>query len=133
MEFVVKIKNSTKQMKEFLGTYGMEYKVSRNIPQDSTDEWLKAEISKLIKSKDTVDKVYTLIKDEIVYKNKVFMYRALNAGVIFKTSTGNFKFDNSDIVYSYNELYNHLENLKFEGNEEFLKIEAIIQQQEKRK
>lgn len=131
--FFVKIAGSDKKMKEFLTLYGMEYKHTRTIPSDANSTWLKTEISKLTKSKDDMNKMYNLIKDEDVYNNKVFLYRALKAGIIARTSTNQYRFEGGETYYTYEEMYKHLMALKDEGSQEYLKIETLIKQYEKAK
>lgn len=126
--FISTIVGSEKKMREFLGLYLLETKSNRQIPSEAAESSLKIEISKILKDKASKEIVHNLIKDKDEYANKLLLYKAVKTGIVYKTSTGLFKYEGTDATYTYKQIYEHLAKLRDERGDEYLKIESLIKQ-----
>jgi hypothetical protein len=68
--------------------------------------------------------IFDVMKDD----NKLLLYKAIKCGLAYKTTTGQFRFEGSDAIYTYKEMYTYLAKLREEKGDEYLKIEALIKQ-----
>ena len=126
--FITGILSSEKKMREFLSLYLLESKSNRQIPEDAPESYFKLELARIIKDKAAKEIIYDLIKDKDVYANKLLLYKAMKTGIVYKTSTGLFKYEGTDATYTYKQIYEHLAKLRDERGDEYLKIEALIKQ-----
>jgi hypothetical protein len=126
--FIASIVNSEKKMREFIALYLLDSKSNKQIPQDATESYFKLEIAKLLKDKTAKELIFNLVKDKEEYANKLLLYKAIKTGIIYKTSTGMFKYEGTDATYTYKQIYEHLVKLRDDRGDEYLKIEALIKQ-----
>lgn len=126
--FISGIVSSEKKMKEFISLFLIETKSTKLVPSDANESTLKLEVSKILKQAGNKDIIYNLIKDKDVYANKLLLYKAIKIGIVYKTSTGMFKYEGTDATYTYKQMYDHLTKLRDERGDEYLKIEALIKQ-----
>jgi len=121
--FFGSIKDSPKKMREFLGIYLLHKKSNKEIDDNSSKEFLRNEIQKVIKNDHQT--VYSLVKDEDT-PIKYFIYKAVKAGVIKKKGVSTYVIQGEDKDHSFKELIEHIKFLKETTDPLYMKIEAQI-------
>jgi hypothetical protein len=79
-KFFYSINHSIDNMRDFLKAYNLTYRMHVDVPEDGSIDWFKVEVKKLINTE--LDKVLSLIREKDLYKDKVFMVRALKHGLV---------------------------------------------------
>ena len=117
------IESSKQKMSDLLGMYLLETKSSKELPSDSSIEFLRKEVKKIIES--DINKVIELIEDSNS-KIKLFILRGLRANAIIKEGRNSYVVPGEGVKYMYNELVDYLAAAKENTDDIYLKIEAII-------
>ena len=121
------IKSSVKKLRDFLTIYWMTKKTTKEVPLDSTKEFLTSEVKKIIDSDKTT--MYEIIKDKNL-PIKLFIARGMRAGAIVKEGIGTYyTVGSEEQKYSLSEFIDHVKFLKDSTDPIYLKIEAQINSQ----
>lgn len=121
--FLGKIKDSNKQMKEFLSAYYLSKKSIKEVSSDSSSEWMMKEIEAILR--DDRKGIIEVINDPN-YKTKLLIVEGIKAGAINKFGVNNFLIVGESERKSLNELVVYLDKLKENSDDTYLKIVALI-------
>ena len=121
------IEGSLKKMREFLGIYWMTKKALKNVPVNSTKDFLTKEISRIIE--EDKQTVYNIIKDEDI-NIKYFIFRAMRLGAISRSGVNTYTVTGDDTTYGLAGLIEHIKFLKETTDPIYQKMEAQINTKE---
>lgn len=121
--FLGTLKGSATNMKEFLGTYLMETKSTKQVPNDASKDWLSKEIRKIIESDVSV--VLELIDDKDA-KIKHLILKGIKAGAIIKEGRNNYSIPGEGVSYMFDEIVKYLKEAEAIKSDLFLKILAQV-------
>ena len=113
------IKDSTKKMREFLSVYLNSKKLNKDVPSDTTAEWLTKEIYAVLK---TDIKGFLEIATDTDYETKGIISKAVQAGSIVKSGVNTYQIVGEPDKRSYEETISHLKDLKKLQDDIWLKI-----------
>lgn len=118
------IKDNVKKLRDLLGIYITDKKISKQIPKDVTKEWLVTELNKAFK--DDYVKMYQLITDP-EFENKIFIDKCIRVGAIAKQGINSFSIvDEGDVRYSYKEILERIVTLKESQDNTYIKMTQLI-------
>jgi len=115
-KFFYSINHSVEDMRDFLKAFNLTYRMSVDVPEDGTVDWFKIEVKKLINNE--LDKFLSLIKQKDLYKDKVFMVRALKHG--FVKIDRNKNYATSDNIPLGQDIEEAIESLNKDENQDLL-------------
>jgi len=121
--FLGTLKGSATRMNEFLGTFLMETKSTKQVPADASKEWLSKEIKKAIDS--DIDTVLRLIDDKDA-SIKHLILKGIRAGAIIKESRNNYNIPGEGVSYMLDELVKYLKDAEKTKSDLYLKLIARV-------
>jgi len=124
------IQNHPSKMKDFLDVFFMDNKQLKNVPSDASEKFLNAELMKIMK--DQPDQ-FIRVMDDDNYEMKAFIAKAIRVGAIEKRGINSYVIPGETIKWTLPEIVRHLEQLKENSDDVYLKIEAQINMDSKPK
>lgn len=121
--FLGTLQGSATKMNEFLGTYLMETKSTKQVPADASKEWLSKEIKKVIESDVTT--MLKLIDDKDA-SIKHLILKGIKVGAIIKEGRNNYTIPGEGVSYMFDEIIKYLKEGERVKSDLFLKILAQI-------
>lgn len=124
-KFFYSINHSVNDMRDFLKAYNLTFRMHVDVPEDGSIDWFKVEVKKLINTE--LDKVLSLIREKDLYKDKVFMVRALKHGLVKIDKYKNYA--TPDGVPLGQDMEEAIKNLNKDENQDLLmQIKAKLDQ-----
>jgi hypothetical protein len=121
--FLGTLKSSATKMKEFLGTYLMETKSTKQVPADASKEWLSKEIKKVIES--DISTMLNLIDDKDA-SIKHLILKGITVGAITKEGRNNYNIPGEGVSYMLDELVKYLKTAERTKTDMYLKLIAQV-------
>ena len=119
------IRSSSAKMKDFLITYNIVKKDTKQVPENASKEFLTNEIKKIFDTDR--EGAHKIIKDKDS-DMKFFISRAVRCGAIERKGVTGFIIPGDDKQYNLLELIKHLNVLKEITDHTYLKIDTQIKQ-----
>jgi len=109
--------SSEEEMKDFLAVFH-----NKKIPADSSVKWLRGQLGKCVN--ENMTRFMSLANDP-TYRTKVFLEKAVNAGVVKKKGRGFFFIGNAETVFTATEILEELDPIN--NSERYLSVKTQIE------
>lgn len=123
--FFGSIMHSPKKMKDFLSVYLLEKRSSKEVPFDSSKEWLKKEI-KTIMDEDMI--TFLSLSNDNNLELKQFVANAVKVGSIQKEGINTYVIPGETVKYSFPEMVKYVKILKDRTDDAYIKMEIQIKE-----